>query len=268
MNEGVKEKNVGRVILTGIISFVATNADDFIVLINFFLESSIGRSSLRVIHIIIGQYLGFSVLLSISLIGYFVSFVIPVSMLGFLGWIPLLLGLKQLLELLRDLLIARPTIDEIVSSNSISTVELEMIRYRKDSQGDILFEIRRTTHQEEEERIALRGNLLCSLRQILKVTTITIANSGDNIAIYTPLFGQSTRWELSVYLLLFVVLISLWLIITYFFLRFQPIFSLLERFSRYLVPLVFIAIGISILVTSECFPWLIRAIQTKNFAKG
>lgn len=65
------KKNVGRVILSGLISFVATNADDLIVLLNFFLESPIGRSSLRALDIILGQYLAVSLLLSISLIGYF-----------------------------------------------------------------------------------------------------------------------------------------------------------------------------------------------------
>ena len=96
------KRNVGRVIVTGVISFVATNADDLIVLLNFFLKSSIGRSSLRALDIIIGQYIAFSLLLLISLIGYVFSFVIPISMLGFLGWIPLLLGLKQLFDLLRE----------------------------------------------------------------------------------------------------------------------------------------------------------------------
>jgi cadmium resistance protein CadD (predicted permease) len=65
-----EKKNVGELIGTALISFIATNADDLVVLMNFFTEASLSNSSLKARHVFIGQYSGFIIVLGFSFIGY------------------------------------------------------------------------------------------------------------------------------------------------------------------------------------------------------
>lgn len=272
-----KESNVGKLIATALISYAATNADDLILLMNFFTEAAIGNSSMRVRHIVFGQYIGFFILLLISLIGYFVSFVLPIEMLGFLGFVPIGLGLKDSIKLLIDLYRKRHgTIDDILPTDPVSTVELEMIRYRNQSDGEIKFEIKKQQPIEQTNSPVVtnvKNRVFSWLKRIftpetLKVITITVANSGDNIAIYTPLFAQATGWHIIIYMIIFLLMVFIWLIISYYFINYPPVLNLAEKYARYLVPVVFMAIGIYIVVSSDCFPWLIEAIRTKDFQNG
>lgn len=84
-------------IITGIISFIATNIDDLFVLMIFFANKDYKNS-----QIIIGQYLGVSTLIIISALGYFFKFIIPMWMIGLLGIFPIIIGLKSLIDLKRN----------------------------------------------------------------------------------------------------------------------------------------------------------------------
>jgi cadmium resistance protein CadD (predicted permease) len=263
-------ENIGKLIVTALISYVATNADDLIILMNFFTEASMRNSKMKIRHIFIGQYLGFFILLLISLIGYLISFVLPVEMLGFLGFLPIFIGIKSLIELYK---MRHGTIDEILPMEPISTVQLEMIRYRRDNEGEITYELKKQQENNSSIDQPMKSKVLKCLTHIftietLKVTSLTVANSGDNIAIYTPLFAQAFKWQIIVYIIIFLLMVFVWLIISYYFINYRPILNLAQKYARYIVPFVFIGIGIYIIVTSDCFPWLIQAIKTKNFKNG
>jgi cadmium resistance protein CadD (predicted permease) len=276
-----QEKSVGEFLGAAFFSFVATNIDDLIVLMSFFTEATISNSSLKVRHVFIGQYLGFIIILAASLIGYGISYAVPVEMLGFLGFLPIILGIKGIIEIIiEEFRKTNIDINDIIPNDEISTVELETIRYRNDDDGQITFEL--TTQQQQQQNniipsapsnIQFKQKILillshCFNLQTLKITSITLANSGDNIAIYTPLFAQASKWQIGVYIAIFLAMVFIWLIFCYFFINFRPILSLAQKYAHYLVPIVFVGIGIYIIVTSDCFPWLARAIRTKNFKNG
>lgn len=272
-------ENIGKLIVTALITYVATNADDLIILMNFFTEVSMGHSKLRVRHVVIGQYVGFFILLLISLIGYLVTFVLPVEMLGFLGFLPVLIGIKNFIELIIELHKKRHgTIDDILPEEPISTVQLEMVRYRTDDHGEIIYELKKQEEISEQTEISTTNRSIKTkcfhyLRHILtletlKVISITVANSGDNISIYTPLFAQAYKWQIAVYMIIYLLMVLVWLIISYYFINYRPILNLAQKYAQYIIPIVFIGIGIYIIISSECFPWLIQAIRTKNFKNG
>jgi cadmium resistance protein CadD (predicted permease) len=274
-----KEKSVGEVLGTAFISFIVTNIDDLVVLMNFFTQATILNSSLKARHVFIGQYLGFIILLGFSLIGYGVSYAIPVQMLGFLGFFPIILGIKGIIEIIiEQYKKCNLNVNDIVPNDQISTIELETIRYRNDIDGEIIFEF--TIQQEQENAIVdppspieCKQKILkllshCINLQTLKIASITLANSGDNVAIYTPLFAQASEWQIAVYIGIFLGMVFVWLVFCYFFINFRPILSIAQKYAHYFVPIVFIGIGIYIIITSDCFPWLARAIQTKNFKNG
>ncbi|CAF3496176.1 unnamed protein product [Rotaria sp. Silwood1] len=271
-------KNIGEVIGTAFASFVVTNIDDLVVLMNFFTEATISNSSLKCRHIFIGQYLGFIILLGISLIGFGASYALPVKMIGFLGFLPIILGIKGAIEIIIEVYKKSIiNIDDIIPNDNISTIELEIIRYRNDVNEPVISEFTIRQQQpniiESSSTMKFKQKLLkflnhCFNLQTLKIASITLANGGDNVAIYASLFAQATKWHIGIYIVIFLFMVLIWLVFCYFFINFRPILSIAQKYAHYIVPLAFIGIGIYIIIESECFPWLVQAIKTKNFTNG
>jgi cadmium resistance protein CadD (predicted permease) len=77
-------------LITGAVAFSATNIDDIVFLTIFFSQTS------RHWHVVIGQYLGFTALVVISLIGFFGGQILPHEWLRLLGVAPIAIGIKKL----------------------------------------------------------------------------------------------------------------------------------------------------------------------------
>ena len=89
----------GNALLTAISTFAITNIDDLFILVTFFAEATTGKT-LTPLTIVAGQYVGFSIVLAISMIGFGIAVVLPTEPIGFLGLLPILLGFWGLLDLL------------------------------------------------------------------------------------------------------------------------------------------------------------------------
>lgn len=83
-----------NVVIVGITSFAATNIDDIAILMLFFAQNATFRPK----HIVVGQYLGFTALILISLPGFFGGLILPRNWIGLLGLIPIAIGLSNLLN--------------------------------------------------------------------------------------------------------------------------------------------------------------------------
>jgi cadmium resistance protein CadD (predicted permease) len=80
--------------LIGITAFVASNIDDTFILILLF-----SSFSFQTRHIFIGQFLGIAALIIISTMGSLISLVLPPFFIGLMGFIPVAIGIKRLVEL-------------------------------------------------------------------------------------------------------------------------------------------------------------------------
>jgi cadmium resistance transport/sequestration family protein len=189
---------------TALIAFVATNIDDIIVLTLFF---SAVNKRFRRWHVVVGQYAGFAALVALSLAGYFARFVVPEQLLGLLGILPIIIGLKKLWELKRG--------------------------------------------KPEEAHIEKPA-----AHAVFTVATVTFANGGDNIGIYTPLFANSSFVELVLALSVFFMLVGLWCALGYFLGRHPYVSSLLDRYGHTIMPFVLIALGLYIMLGSATFSLL------------
>ena len=76
-------------------TFAATNIDDAFLLTLFFARRIPAR------RVVAGQYLGFAILISVSLAGALVAFAIPHRWIRLLGLVPLALGIGHLFNLHR-----------------------------------------------------------------------------------------------------------------------------------------------------------------------
>lgn len=201
-------------ILGGMTSFIATNLDDILILIMFFSQVS---PSFRRRHIVLGQYLGFTALLLISLPGYFGGLVLPKAWVGLLGFLPVWIGMSQLLKRESD----KP---------EVKTVSNELTFEPKTSMMSVLKSLLRP--------------------QVYQVAAVTVANGGDNVGIYIPLFASSSLPRLAVMVGVFLILVGVWCWVAERLTRQREIATLLTRYGHRAMPFVLMGLGVYILADS------------------
>lgn len=205
-------------VLTGITSFVATNIDDLIVLMLFFSQVN---DKLLPKHIVIGQYLGFTFLIIASLPGFFGGLILPKAWIGLLGLVPIIIGIKQLLN-------------KEENSEEIQTVS--SIPFFSFSNKSLLYSLNKIINF-----------------QTYNVAAVTVANGGDNIGIYVSLFASSNLIGLAIILAVFYLLIAVWCLIAYSLTRQRVIANILANYGQAITPFVLIGLGIFIIVESGTY---------------
>ncbi|BAZ32657.1 cadmium resistance transporter [Cylindrospermum sp. NIES-4074] len=210
--------------IEGIIAFAATNIDDIIILLLFFSQID---ANFRRRHILIGQYLGFSVIIIASLPGFFGGLVIQRELIGLLGLLPIAIGIKQLLH-------------QESENMEVQTVTTD---FKQSLHPNPIFSF-----------------ILSVLHpQTYKVAAVTLANGGDNISIYIPLFAGHNLASLGVILCVFFLMVGLWCYIAYLLTRQPNIANVLSRYGKAVVPFVLIGLGLFIMYergTFNLLPWV------------
>jgi cadmium resistance protein CadD (predicted permease) len=79
------------------------------------------------------------------------------------------------------------------------------------------------------------------------IAGVTIANGGDNVAVYTPFFHSLNSVNLLTVIVIFAILIAIWCIAAAWLGRHKHLIRLIERFGHWIVPVVFILIGLIVL---------------------
>jgi len=74
------------------VMFVATNIDDFVVLMVFFGQARGDRAA--ALRVVAGQYLGFGAILVVSVIAALGAQLLPRSAIAYFGLVPIMLGLR------------------------------------------------------------------------------------------------------------------------------------------------------------------------------
>ncbi|MET8912113.1 cadmium resistance transporter [Micromonospora sp. NPDC004551] len=92
---------------------------------------------------------------------------------------------------------------------------------------------------------------------LLGVAGVTVANGADNIAVYVPVFRSLDPATGLVWLLVFAALVAVWCVAAALLGGHPRVVSLVDRTGHWLVPAVFIALGVVILTTSGVLPRLL-----------
>ncbi|MFI5895361.1 cadmium resistance transporter [Actinoplanes sp. NPDC051513] len=88
---------------------------------------------------------------------------------------------------------------------------------------------------------------------ILEVASVTFANGGDNIGVYVPVFATAGAAGMSVYVVVFLALVAVWVAAGRFFATRPVIAKALSRWGHILLPIVLIGLGLLILVEGGAF---------------
>ena len=95
--------------------------------------------------------------------------------------------------------------------------------------------------------------------RIVAVAAVTIANGGDNISIYTPLFATRSAYGIAFIGLVFAVMTALWLAAAHGLTNHRTLGAPIRRYGERLVPFVLVALGLLILYESGTLQLLSRA---------
>jgi cadmium resistance protein CadD (predicted permease) len=88
---------------------------------------------------------------------------------------------------------------------------------------------------------------------VLTVATLTLANGGDNIGVYVPVFTTTSVGGLLTYIAVFLLLVALWCLAGHYLARRPFIAGALSRWGHILLPAVLISIGLIILIQGHAF---------------
>ncbi|MBD3881354.1 cadmium resistance transporter [Phormidium tenue FACHB-886] len=181
-------------------------------------------ANLQTRQIVVGQYLGFALLILLSLPGFLGGLLIDEAWIGLLGLMPIAIGILKLIK---------PEDEE----EEIQTVSEQFLQSHK------------------------WFRFLKLSPQTYSVVAVTVANGGDNIGIYVPLFAGSSAAELGVILAVYFVLIGVWCYVAQRLAQQPGIARLLSRYGDRLVPWVLIGLGLYILIENGSYRLVTTALN-------
>lgn len=104
--------------------------------------------------------------------------------------------------------------------------------------------------QDEEEEAELSA---AGAGKILQVALVTIANGGDNIGVYLPLFAGCTGGELALTLGVFALMVWVWCFLARRLAALPVLKENIQKYKHIVIPVVFIALGLYIMAEHMVF---------------
>jgi len=189
--------------------FVSTNIDDIVLLSAFFADPGMRPRS-----VVAGQFLGIGVQVAASALAALAALVVPAGYTALLGVVPLALGLRALR--------ARR-----------GAAGGEEIDGESGDDDDAL----RTAERRADQR---------TRSQLLAVAGVTVANGGDNLGVYIPLFASAPR-AIPLYAAVFAAMTALWCLAGHRLVNNIVIGRHVRRLGHRALPFVLVALGVWIL---------------------
>lgn len=230
----------GEVIGSAAVAFASTNIDGALVLVVYFAAAKDGSDGFRRRHVWVGQIMGFTVIVLLSLIGTAVGSLLPTHYAGFLGFVPLCIGLWR----------ARVWFMKEDEKTEASTGYEEFeARVSAAEEGLASSTIERESPQPRWRSVLATVFSMHSL----KMATVTIGNGGDNVATYIPLLVTYSAGEIVVTLAVFYFLLVVWIYVAGRFVSFKLVAGFIDKYGKYLIPVAMIVLGIYILWSGHVF---------------
>jgi cadmium resistance transport/sequestration family protein len=200
--------NVLSAMTTGIISFIATNIDDLFILTALFAQED---SASRRRHIVVGQFLGMSAIITLSIVGAFGALIVPKEWIGLLGVVPVYMGVK--------------------------------------------------TFYARDGAMEHRAKMVLLNPYTYKVAIISIANAGDNLPIYIPIFAHKTLGYKFVIAVSFLFFTCMWCYVAYIMVWNPLVGKWLKKHGHGVIPFILIGLGGYILWDNHTFGLLSKLLD-------
>ncbi|KAG6617289.1 cadmium resistance protein CadD [Phytophthora cinnamomi] len=292
-------------VASAVVMFATTNIDDALVLVVCFANAAEGKDGLQSRHVWIGQFLGFSIIMALALIGTFVGSFLPPHYSGLLGFVPLLMGLWRMkawckkengstegrehaLPGSRRSSTASIVQEERTSGQALakdkpaesdepssgyqlhgvtpkareSSVSSDLeVEQPTCSQTNVNLDAAPSGNIEDFEEGRSRSKMEKSIHTAwwpsifsvhsLKLVAMTLANGGDNVAVYIPGLVTYNAGEILLTVAIFYVLLALWLYAAVTFVSFRFVAEFIEKYGDYIIPVALVLLGIYILWSAD-----------------
>lgn len=159
--------------------------------------------------IVIGQFIGMAALVAVSVVAASLAVVIPAGWLALLGLAPFLLGLHRFWKLW----IAQDAKQGLAEKEFFGPKQL---------------------HWQNHPSAGWT------------VMILTIANGGDNLSVYIPMFATQ-RALIPVYAVIFACLTAIWCGLSYYLTHHPMVRERLKKYGRIVIPFVLVGIGLKVL---------------------
>lgn len=173
-----------------------------------------GDNYYRARDVFLGQAMGIGLLVLVSLILSLAASALPRPWVGILGLVPVVIGGREL--------IAR--------------------RHDADDGGDA------------PRPDAMIAQNTPGRRRAVAVAGVTLANGGDNIGVYVPLFAAHSAAQTALLLAVFAVMLGVWLFTAFYLARRSAVAARVQRIGRAGLPYALIGLGIMILGEAFLIP--------------
>ena len=91
---------------------------------------------------------------------------------------------------------------------------------------------------------------------VAETVVMTLASSGDNIAVYIPFFTSLHGFDFLAMSIVFIVMQALWCILSLLVCNAKQVRQFNQQFYRIIIPVLFFSLGIYILIKDGTFLWI------------
>jgi cadmium resistance protein CadD (predicted permease) len=165
--------------------------------------------TIRPAAVVAGQFIGIGVLTAVSGGAALLALAVPPGWIGLLGLVPLFLGVRGIYALWRS-----PQ------------------QFESGDSADLL----------SEPKSVARG----VHAQWISVALVTVANGGDNLGAYIPLFSRHFPW-IPLYAAVFTAMTFLWCAAGYWLVKHPLVGKRIGQYGHIALPFVLVALGLLIL---------------------
>ena len=207
-------------VLLAIAAFAATNIDNLFVLLGFLTEAGTQRR-----RVVVGQYAGSLILVAAALVLAALLTRLPTGYVGLLGFLPIAVGLHK------------------------GWQRFGPGRAQRNGSADE----HAHAHAHDDAPAARRAAASPpgSGSSSWTVASVAIANGSDNIAVYVPLYASHTAAENALVSLVFIAMIGLWCAGAGWLVDHPLLGAPIRRYGSALLPLILVAIGVSVIVNND-----------------
>jgi Predicted permease, cadmium resistance protein len=152
--------------------------------------------------VLIGQFIGMTLLIGVSIIAALASILIPSSYIGLLGLAPISIGLYKLYEMFN------------------------------------------APNKGAENELKSGG---AGVGNVISVLSVTVANGGDNIGVYAPVFALQQHESLIYIAAIFALMTCVWCAVSFWMVNHPTIGAPIRKYGQRILPFILIAIGFMVL---------------------
>ena len=107
----------------------------------------------------------------------------------------------------------------------------------------IAFGIKELVAKDDDQLPAAQSVVKSPLHTVAMVTAVTVANGGDNVGVYVPIFAVRALHETFVILFVFALSIAAWCALAQWLVHHRTLGAPIRKYARACTPIVLILIG-------------------------